>query len=199
MNEIVLASSSPRRRAIMRQMGLAFISRDPDIDESDDATLSSEEFTKMIAYRKIRSVQRRYPELANHLVVGADTVIEFAGRRYGKPAGRHEAMSFLRAFSGAAHTVISGIALSLPAREAVETAAVSSLVRFAPLSEGEIDWYLDTGEWKGAAGAYRIQERGACLIDDLAGSYSGVMGLPIRQLYHMLRQNGYLNRSTPDQ
>ncbi len=194
MREIVLASSSPRRKTILRQMRLPFIAREPDIDESDEPGLLSAEYTQKIAYRKIRSVQENYPELSRRIIVGADTVIEFAGKRYGKPAGRKEAKTFLRAFSGTDHEVVTGLALAVPERDEIETAAVGSRVHFAPLTEEEIEWYLDTGEWQGAAGAYRIQERGACLIDALTGSYTGVMGLPIRRLYLMLRQNGYIDR-----
>jgi len=88
--------------------------------------------------------------------------------------------------------VITGVALAVGGGRSIETIVEITRVSVAPLSEVDIDWYLDTEEWQGAAGSYRIQGRGACLIDRIEGSYTNVVGLPIHRLYGMLRQHQYM-------
>ena len=126
-------------------------------------------------------------------VLGADTVVTLDGEILGKPACLQEARLMLQRLSGRRHEVITAMALvdmhkdSRPA----DCCSVSSLVEFAPLSEADIEWYLAKGEWEGAAGGYRLQECGACMIQSVQGSPSAVAGLPLRELYAMLKHNGY--------
>jgi septum formation protein len=109
-------------------------------------------------------------------VLAVDTLVALDGRIYGQPAGEAEARATLRALSGATHTVVSGVWFS--GEEAVEETAVT----FRELSDPLIDWYLATGEWRGRAGAYAIQERGAALVRRIEGDYLNVVGLPLGRL-----------------
>jgi MAF protein len=124
-------------------------------------------------------------------VFGADTIVVLEGEIFGKPAGRDDARRMLERLAGRRHEVITAMALYNGQRKTVDCRSKISEVAFAPLTGAEIEWYLDTGEWEGAAGAYRLQEMGACLIESINGSPSGVAGLPLYELYVMLRDNGY--------
>ena len=103
---------------------------------------------------------------------------------------REDARNMLSALQGKTHEVITAIALYNG--KSIDCRSVTSTVSFAPLSEGEIEWYLDTGEWQNAAGAYKIQGLASCFISGISGSYSSIVGLPLRELYVMLNDNGYL-------
>ena len=109
----------------------------------------------------------------------------------GKPAGIEEAERFLRMLSGRVHRVHTGLALYAGRERPMEVEAVSTEVRFRALDEAEIQSYLESGEWAGAAGGYRIQERGAFLVEWIRGSWSNVVGLPLEAFYGMLRRTGY--------
>jgi septum formation protein len=97
----------------------------------------------------------------------------------------------LRSFLGRDHQVISAVAIYKGSTKTTDCRSVISTVSFAPLTEGELEWYLDSGEWRGAAGAYRIQGLASCFISGIKGSYASVVGLPLREFYAMLRENGY--------
>ncbi len=113
-------------------------------------------------------------------VLGCDTLVALADRIYGKPADERAARETLRALSGATHTVISGIALVLGGEERSATACTA--VSFRTLDEPMLDWYLDTQEWRGRAGAYAIQGAGAALVRSVEGDYENVVGLPLATL-----------------
>lgn len=194
---LILASGSPRRQQILRQMGLPFTVLPAHIDETIE-NVSPEQNTVDLAREKAETVRKRYKNefSTQHWIVGADTVIVLDNAIIGKPADRDDARRILTALSGRSHSVVTGIALtvenctctSLPR---METAAVRTEVSFAALEPEEIDWYLDTGEWQGAAGGYRIQGKGACFITRIEGSYSNVIGLPINTFYGMLKRTHY--------
>ena len=133
------------------------------------------------------------PVRAHHLawICGADTLISLEGKIYGKPADRDDARRMLFSFQGKTHEVISAVALYNGRAQTVDCRSVVSTVTFAPLTPGEIEWYLDSGEWQDAAGAYKIQGLASCLISAINGSYSSIVGLPLREFYAMLRDNGY--------
>jgi septum formation protein len=123
--------------------------------------------------------------------VGFDTLIEMNGLTVGKPKDAEEAESILESLSGRKHRVVTGIALlSDPDRPLLQDHC-STDVYFKPMERDEIALYLATGEWRGVAGAYRIQERGAFFVDRIEGSYSNVVGLPLSHLYGILRSAGY--------
>jgi septum formation protein len=98
----------------------------------------------------------------------------------------------LRKLQGRSHEVITSVALYNGRKKTTDCRSVVSTVTFAPLSPDEIEWYLNTGEWQEAAGAYKIQGLASCFITGIKGSYSGIVGLPLREFYVMLRDNGYL-------
>ena len=122
-------------------------------------------------------------------ILGADTLVDLVDSVIGKPKTLDEARSMLSSLSGREHRVITGICISKGDRCISRTAETK--VVFASLSPEEIEWYLETGEWEGVAGAYRIQGRGACLIESIDGSFSNVMGLPIRTVYGILTELSY--------
>lgn len=113
------------------------------------------------------------------LVIGADTIVVLGGRIYGKPAGRGEAESMLRQLAGREHQVLTGVAVG--ERSAVATTGVL----FRALDEAILEWYLDSEEWRGRAGAYAIQGRGAALVDAVHGDYLNVVGLPVATLLQL--------------
>jgi septum formation protein len=110
---------------------------------------------------------------------------------FGKPTDREAARQMLERLAGKQHEVITAMALYNRQTATVDCRSVSASVEFAPLSATEIDWYLGTGEWQGAAGAYRLQEVGGCLVRAVNGSPSAVAGLPLHDFYVMLKDNGY--------
>ena len=124
-------------------------------------------------------------------VVGFDTLIETEGHILGKPKDRTEAERILETLSGKAHRVITGVALLPKKGVGILLDYCTSIVHFNPMKQDEIDYYLSTEEWQGAAGAYRIQGSGALYIKAIEGSYSNVVGLPLSLIYGMLRDAGY--------
>jgi septum formation protein len=189
---IVLASGSPRRRELLQRVGIPFEAVEPRIDEMDGGLLGdAPSLVTTIARRKAESVAARLGPRAPRWVVGVDTVVEVDGRILGKPAGAADAEAMLRLLSGRTHHVHSGIALVVRPDRPPDLAAARTEVVFRALAEEEIAWYLATGEWAGAAGAYRIQDRGAFLVAGIQGSWSNIVGLPLELFYGMLRRNGY--------
>ena len=124
-------------------------------------------------------------------VLGADTVIVYGGKIYGKPENQEEAASFLKDFSGKTHNVISALVLYNGRQHTTTAKVCKTRVKFKELTDEEIQWYVDTGEWHGAAGGYRIQSLASIFIEKIEGSYSGVIGLPIFELYDILKEQGY--------
>ncbi|RKX77311.1 MAG: septum formation protein Maf [Spirochaetes bacterium] len=190
MDTIILGSSSPRRRNILKQMKLPFISIPVDIKEHVPEE-EAEKYTVKMATEKVKALLRIQPDNDVKWLLGADTVIEYNNRIIGKPASREEAKEFLYLFSGNKHKVVTGIALFNPKNRNISTEYAVTEVFFSTLNEGEIEWYLDTEEWRGAAGGYRIQERGAYFVEKINGCYSNVVGLPINTFYGILSKNDY--------
>lgn len=195
MPELVLASSSPRRSELLRQCRIEFRMVAPDCSEEIDsgsALLGPTAITSMLAARKAQEVRDRlFGESPDAWVLGADTMVEVNGEVLGKPAGESDARRMTELLQGESHHVHTGLALIPAGKSRPFTRTVTTLVRIRALSAGEIDWYVATGEWEGAAGAYRIQERGGMLVDAVRGSYSNVVGLPLETFYGMLRDHGY--------
>jgi septum formation protein len=119
-------------------------------------------------------------------VLGVDTVVALDGRIYGKPEGPQQAVATLRELSGREHTVVSG--LSLISGDVERTAVARTGVRFRALSDAELAAYVDTGEWRGRAGGYAIQGRGALLVSEIHGDYLNVVGLPVAALFSLAPQ-----------
>lgn len=178
---LTLASSSPQRRAILEQLGLPFEVVQPSYVERDDGELPPAELVRAHAAGKARSVA---DEAGDRLVLGVDTAVVVGDRILGKPRDEQEAADMLGLLAGRTHTVISGLCLRNPTSEAVDHEETS--VVFRPLGPGEAEAYVATGEWRGRAGAYAIQSRGAALVERIEGDYLNVVGLPVALLVRLL-------------
>lgn len=178
---IVLASASPRRRALLEQIGCTFC-----VETSEAEELTEGEPSKLVLYNareKARAVvKRRKARGVEELpVVAADTLVALDGKVYGKPRDAAEAKAMLRALAGKEHSVITGLVLIDRGRIYEETS--ETRVCFSPMTETEIEDYVATGEPLDKAGSYAVQGRAALYIERIEGSYSNVVGLPL----HVLR------------
>ena len=183
---IVLASSSPRRSALLQQIGVAHRVIPAQIDERRYAGESVEACVRRLAEQKARYVQGLIA--ATEPVLGADTAVVLDEQMLGKPADRTEALSMLERLSGRTHAVLSAVAVAAGA--ALYTALSRTEVRFRTLTLAERQAYWDSGEPCDKAGAYAIQGLGALFIEELRGSYSGVMGLPLFETAGLLARVG---------
>jgi septum formation protein len=174
---LVLASSSPQRRAILERLGVAFTVRPTDVEELDRGDPGQVALEN--ALRKARAARARTPA-AREAVLGCDTLVALDGAIYGKPVDVDGARATLEALSGATHEVVSGLALLLPGAE--RTALARTMVTFRELDGELLDWYLARGEWRGRAGGYAIQGAGAVLVRAVRGDYENVVGLPLASL-----------------
>ena len=194
---IYLASQSPRRRELLKQIGVAFdvlalraVAGRMDVIEVPHAGEAAPDFAQRMAGEKAacgwRAVDAR--RLLRFPVLGADTVVELDGAILGKPADRTEAEAMLRRLSGREHQVHTAVAVQHEAR--LELRLSSSRVRLAALDAASIARYLETGEYLGKAGAYGIQGRAGAFVEHIDGSYSGIMGLPLYDTAVLLRAFG---------
>ena len=167
---MILASGSPRRRAILEQLGIAFEVVVPEVEE-----LTEGDPRELV----LENARRKAAAVDGALVLAADTVVCVDSVILGKAGNEEEAREHLARLSGRAHDVWSGIALD------GRTAAVRTEVTFRDIGP-LLDWYLQTGEWEGKAGGYAIQGRGAALVERIDGDYSNVVGLPISALLKLL-------------
>jgi septum formation protein len=185
---LVLASASPRRLDLLRQIGIEPDSVDPaDIDEVPRLGELPPAHAMRLAEEKARAVMPRHP---GAYILAADTVVACGRRILPKPFDLTTARSCLKLLSGRRHRVLSGIALVSP-DERLTLRRVDSQVAFKRLSEAEIAAYLCSGEWRGKAGGYAIQGRAAALIRWMSGSYSNVVGLPLCETAQLLTGRGY--------
>ncbi|HBB43326.1 MAG: septum formation protein Maf [Treponema sp.] len=192
MDPIILASSSPRRQEILKLLNIPFIVHPADIDESYPEDINPEDVAEYLATAKIKSILKSLPpDQEVQWILGADTVIIYNEKIYGKPSSQEEAAGFLHEFQGNTHKVVTGLSLYNGATHDFTSRTNKNSVTFAPMTDEEIDWYISTGEWHGVAGAYRVQGLASCFISKLEGSESGVMGLPMFELYDMLKEQGY--------
>lgn len=186
---LYLASQSPRRRELLAQIGVAFEVVDVDVPEVPGAGESPHAYVERVACAKARAglaaVAGGDPRA---VVLGADTEVVLDGRVFGKPRDVDAAAAMLRALSGRTHAVLSVVCCATPGAQRV--AASESSVTFAPLDADTIATYVATGEPSGKAGGYAIQGRAAAFVAHLAGSYSGVMGLPLFETAALLRAAG---------
>ena len=198
MESILLASGSPRRKQLLQIVGIPFIQVNPHIDEhiimndpDVDFNRSIDDICLLISERKVKAVSS-HPE-TRHIqwIVGVDTLIGLDNEIIGKPKNEPEARDILKKLSGRVHTVYSGMTLYVRDKEKYTRKVTSTEVKFLKMSGDEIEFYLDSREWQGAAGAYRIQERGAFFVEWLKGSYSNVVGLPLGTFYGILKENDY--------
>jgi septum formation protein len=170
--DLVLASASPQRRAILTQVGIEFTVRPADVEEKThgDPVAVAEE-----------NARRKAAAVPGSLTLGADTLVAVDGDILGKPRDAAQARAYLARLAGRTHQVVGGIALARDGAIAA-TAVEITHVRFRPASPATLDWYLATGEWQGRAGGYAIQGAGAVLVAGIEGDYLNVVGLPLGRL-----------------
>lgn len=176
---IVLASGSPRRLELLRQIGLCPVAKPSEVSEQSEER-NPARFVREIARRKAGCVAAA--ETAGTLVIGADTVVVRDGAILGKPADAAEARAMLRSLQGRAHEVYTGVALLVAGEVRERVFATETKVYVAPMNEEEIAAYVDSGEPMDKAGAYGIQGRFACFVERIEGEYSNVVGLPLGAL-----------------
>ena len=178
---LLLASTSPQRRAILEQLGLPFEVVEPRYVEETPPEGDAVELVRVHAREKARSVA---DEAAERPVLGIDTAVVLGGRIFGKPRDATQAERMLDELNGWTHVVISGLCLLTPGWEVVEHEATR--VTFRALTPRDVAAYVATGEWEGRAGAYAIQGRGATLVRRIEGDYLNVVGLPAALLVRLL-------------
>lgn len=192
MEPIILASSSPRRQEILKMLDIPFQVILPNIDETLTSSVDTEDIPELLAREKVSAVIHSLPSQQEiQWVLGADTVIVKNGRIFGKPQSADEAAEFLKEFQGGSHTVITAVVLYNGKQKSTTSRVAKTRVTFAPMTDDEIQWYLESGEWHGAAGGYRIQSLASIFIEKIEGSQSCVTGLPIHELYDMLKEQNY--------
>jgi septum formation protein len=185
--ELVLASASPRRRDILRTLGLGFEIDPADVDETPAPGAPIDAVVATLSLEKAREVASRHREA---LIIAADTLVELDGRILGKPSGPDEARRMLTAMSRRTHRVATGVVLLDGATDETRTALVETQVTFRPMSNDEIDAYVATGEPLDKAGSYGIQGLGASFVQRIDGDYYNVAGLPVAALNELLREAG---------
>ncbi len=185
---IVLASASPQRRQLLESVALPVQVLPSRIDETLTAGEPPDQAVVRLARRKASAVAGRVGR--RRWILAADTALRIGRDLVGKPRDRTAARSILGRLAGTGHEILTGVALVTP-EGVLETALALTEVTFAALTDRELEWYLDTGEWRDAAGGYRIQGRGGLLVAGLRGSYSNVVGLPLETIYRMLARHGY--------
>ena len=185
---IVLASASPRRRELLRQINVEHEVRPANVDETRLPGETPDEFTRRVALSKAERVLDELDGADGRIVLAADTAVVLADEIFGKPADAIGAAAMLRRLSGRVHKVVTAVA---GARGAARRVAVSSSrVSFRELDDAEVERYVASGEPMGKAGAYAVQGFAALFIEHLDGSFSGVMGLPLFETGRMIAELG---------
>lgn len=191
MDPIILASGSLRRQEYFRLLNLPYNIMPARIDEDYEEGVPPQKLAENMAVRKVNKILDLLKSKSPPWICGADTVVAVDGKIFGKPKDREDAHRMLSKIHGRSHEVITAVALFNGKGRTMDCRSVVSIVTFARLTEPEIEWYLNTGEWQGVAGGYKIQGLAGCYISNIKGSYSSIVGLPIREFYVMLRENGY--------
>lgn len=186
---LVLASASPRRAELMRDAGYLFqIAHPPEDDPAElELELPPVQLAEFFSRMKAKSVA---PMFTDELIIGADTIATLEGRIFGKPADRAGAKRILQSIAGTTHQVITGVTVIDSGSGKTMTRHDVTQVTMRPLSDAEIEGYLDTSAWRGKAGAYGIQDHGDKFVTSIEGSFTNVVGLPMELLDRMLAEFG---------
>ena len=187
---LVLASASPRRAELLTSAGIPFDILAADIDESRRTGEPPSDYVVRVARDKAAATAASL-DGHNAAILAADTIVVAGGRVLGKPADEVEAYEMLSLLSGVTHEVHTGVALMVQGR--VLTDVAKTRVRFVPMSDEDIRWYISTGEPEGKAGAYAIQGKASRFVDWIEGSWSNVVGLPVASVHRLLRQTGVIS------
>jgi septum formation protein len=183
---LILASRSPRRAELLRQVGIPFQAVSAAIDETVKPGETPADYVRRLALAKADAVRRHYPEAP---ILGSDTAVVLNGRILGKPAGRDAAVEMLLALGGHTHEVLTGVALLSPEGHPRYALSISE-VSFRKVDTDEAGAYWASGEPADKAGSYAIQGLGAAFVRHIAGSYSGIMGLPLFETLKLLSEVG---------
>lgn len=181
---LILASASPRRSELLRQMGCVFKTVPSDATELHHDQLTAREVSQINAYRKARAVAKKFPD---SLVLGADTLVYLETTLFGKPANLEEAYQMLEKLQGRTHQVVTGVCLLCLRHHQQRVFAESTEVTFQSLDAVKIRRYLTKVNPLDKAGAYAIQEDGELIVESISGSYSNVVGLPVERLQEELK------------
>lgn len=181
----MLASSSPRRRELLGQLGVEMSIVAPEVDETPLPGETPVEYVRRVATAKAQAV----PAASDRLVIAADTTVDLGGEILGKPLDDRDAAEMLRRLSARTHRVHTGVAVRLGARCEVEV--VTSLVTFTALTPSAIEWYVGTGEPLDKAGAYAVQGAGGVFVERVRGSVSNVVGLPLHAVAALAARLGH--------
>jgi len=191
---LVLASASPRRLGLLKQVGIVpGVIAPADLDETPGATELPRVYAERLAAEKALAVAANHQDA---FVLAADTVVAYGRRILPKAETEEEARTCLHLLSGRAHRVYTGISLVKGGRQI--TKSVMTRVQVARLSDVELNAYLASGEWQGKAGGYAIQGRAAAFIRGLNGSYSNVVGLPLHETVNLLKGSGFPLYQAPE-
>ena len=185
--EIVLASGSPRRSEILTSVGWSFVKDVADVDESERAGESPEDYVRRLSFEKAAAVAKRND---GRIVLGADTTVVIGGAIIGKPIDLDDAARMLRLLSGNWHEVLTGVSLVKSSDGEVDsvTDLQRTRVKFSELSESEIEFLVKFGEPLDKAGAYAVQAQAALFIEGIEGDYWNVVGLPVSLVYEMVKK-----------
>jgi len=186
MTTLYLASASPRRRELLTQIGVAFVTRVQPIDETPQPAEAPAAYVERLALAKAQAVLATLDDRHAAVVLGSDTAVVLDGRILGKPVDREDGLATLAALAGREHQVLTAVALVSATR--AEARVVSSTVRFKPLTQAQIEAYWATGEPCDKAGSYGIQGLAAVFVSQMQGSYSAVVGLPLCETAELLAQ-----------
>ena len=183
---IILASASPRRAEILRTVGWPFETFPVDIDETRRESEDAASYVHRLAREKAEAAAARRSE---SIIVGADTTVTLDEHVLEKPAGVQDAMRMLQLLNNRWHQVLTGLAVFDRGKQKMIVAHEATEVKFAPISDEEMQWYVESGEPMDKAGGYAIQGLGARLIEEIRGDYFNVVGLPVRLLYELFQAN----------
>lgn len=184
-DELLLASTSSGRRALMEGLGVAFRAVAPGVDEDVPPGTSPQHAVAMLAERKARAVFDRFPRA---LVIGSDQLVSLQGETLGKPENEAAARKQLGSLRGKTHEIFTSVCVIGAGflQTEVDTAKLSVL----PLRDDELEGYVATGEWRGCAGGYRVEARGQALFERIDGDRAAIQGLPMQRVTRLLREAG---------
>ena len=186
-SRLILASKSPRRYELVKQMGLDFEVIPSRVMEDIVQKESPKEHVIRLAEAKARDIASGYPD---RWVIAADTIVYINGSILGKPKSREEAMGMLHCLSGQEHWVLTGFSVCHLGKGKSDKEAVQTAVKMKTLSPTEMEWYVQTGEPFDKAGGYAVQGIGSFMIESIQGSYTNIVGLPLCELIQMLNRLG---------
>ena len=191
METIILASGSPRRQELLTKARIPFRVIPPNIDEAYESDDVVEEIVKKLAEKKVMTIVSLFKNESPRWILGVDTLVDLNGSIIGKPKNLEDAREVIYMLAGKKHRVVSGICLLPSKNDKPITKVATTDVKFKDMSDEEINYYINTGEWSGVAGGYRIQGIGSFFIERINGSFSNVMGLPMETFYGILKESNY--------